>query len=157
MPAHAKLVALCCIDPRYRFALEKFIQKKYGVREDEYDLKTDAGGVKEVAAGTPIGEWILKNIDIAVNRHGARRVVACNHVDCAYYGGTDSFGGLRNELERYNQDLRRAAEVIRRRFPGVEIDAYIATREGRHFVFGPVNITAPELVTAGEHSSGVGR
>ena len=52
MSAHAKVFALACIDPRFRHATATFIEKKFGLKPTEYDLKTDAGGIKEIALQT---------------------------------------------------------------------------------------------------------
>jgi hypothetical protein len=141
---HIDFVVLCCIDPRYRYACELFVREKYGISPDEYDIKTDAGAVREIALGTGAGEWILYNlIDVAVSRHGARTVILCNHVDCSHYGGTAALGGLEPELARYRDDLATAAAAIRSRFSGVKIDAYIGSKKEGAYDFNrvPLEIT----------------
>jgi hypothetical protein len=134
-------VALCCIDPRFRHEFELFIRFHYRLEPDEYDLKTDAGGVKEIAEDTPAGEWMMRNIDIAVNRHRATHVLLCNHVDCSHYGGSVAFEGSQQELSRYRADLMTAAARIASRFPSVAtVDCFIASKEEGRFHFEQVGL-----------------
>jgi carbonic anhydrase len=128
-PAKAKLFVLCCIDPRFRTALQGFLERKFRISPEHYDLKTDAGGVREVARGTSAGEWILKNLEIGVHKHGVTEVVLCNHMDCSYYGGSTAFDTTRHQVDVHKMDLLTASDVIRKRFPQLRIHAYVIAHQ----------------------------
>lgn len=140
------LLVLCCLDPRYRYACELFVRERFGLTPDQYDIKTDAGGVREIALGTGAGEWMLYNVDVAVNRHCARTVVLFNHVDCSHYGGTAAFGGVEPELAQYEDDLATAAAAILSRFPGLKIEAFIGSQKDGARIFTQVTLEVPDRV-----------
>lgn len=141
--AGAKLFALSCIDPRFRDAFEKFIQKKFRLKPTEYDLKTDAGGVKEIALETTSGDWIVENAEIAYTKHGIRTFVLCNHIDCAHYGGSNHFSGFEDEKRNHGDDLKKASAILREKFFDIKIYAYMVYKEQRPretFVFQQVAV-----------------
>ena len=129
MTGQVKVLAQACIDPRFRYAFETFIQKKFQVKSTEYDLKTDAGGIREIALKTPIGDWLMKNARIAYEKHGARTFVLCNHIDCAYYGGSASFPVLGEERSVHNCDIKSAVGIYRKQFPDIKIYSYLVSKE----------------------------
>jgi hypothetical protein len=143
--AKADLFVVCCIDPRFRLAVERFIEHRFRVPPDRYDLKTDAGGAREIALGSEAGKWIIKNLEIAAHKHGISKVVLCNHMDCSYYGGAAAFRGIRQQVQKHADDIREAAAKIRAQFPKLETYGYVVTREDK-YVFEPVELSI--LVTS---------
>src|SRR3989344_3149095 len=139
-PAKAKLFVVSCIDPRFRTALQRFVERRFSVTAEHYDLRTDAGGVREIAIRSEAGEWILRNLDIAVHKHGVDQVVLCNHMDCSYYGGAAPFKGTRDQVEAHGRDLTEAAELIRRRHPGLKVHAFVVGKQDGRFVFESIAV-----------------
>ena len=140
---HVKVFALGCIDPRFRDAFQQFIQKKFKVSPTQYDLKTDAGGSREIALKTTSGEWMLQNAEIAYSKHGARIFVLCNHIDCAHYGGANKFSGPEDEGQTHSADLKTAALVLKEKLPDIEVFAYLVHKEQRYreaFIFQQVTV-----------------
>ncbi len=141
MSAKVKLFVLACIDPRFRHATQIFIERKFRVKPTEYDLKTDAGGAKEIVTGGHIGEWLVANIGIGHKHHGARIFVLVNHIDCAYYGGSKSFVSIAEEHNTQYRDLRNAVEKLKAQFLDVEVYAYLVSKEEKpreKFIFQQV-------------------
>ena len=141
MTGQVKVFAQACIDPRFRFPIETFIQKKFQVKPTEYDLKTDAGGIREIALKTAVGDWLITNARIAHDKHGVRTFVLCNHMDCAYYGGSGSFPGVEEERLAYELDLKSAAGILGQQFPDVRIYVYLVSKEEKpkeRFIFQQV-------------------
>jgi carbonic anhydrase len=64
--------------------------------------------------------------------HGTRRVILMVHSDCGAYGGlAEGFGGdARAEAAHHLVELQRAAEILRKVIPEVEVDAYFVDFEG---------------------------
>ena len=144
MGAHAKVFGFCCIDPRFRNAFEQFIEKKFNLSPTEYEIKTDAGASREIALETPVGEWLVKNAEIAYEKHGVRIFVLCNHADCAYYGGSSSFPGFLEESRVYGDDLKKATAILRQKLPDIQILGYILHKEqhkqGERFIFQEIGV-----------------
>lgn len=72
-------------------------------------------------------DFLLRAMGIAVNLHRVQRVVLVNHLDCGTYGGSRAFGTPALEEERHRDDLRKAADLIRERFPHVAVELAIAS------------------------------
>jgi hypothetical protein len=72
-------------------------------------------------------------------------VILTLHSDCGAYGGLDeAFGGdPQLEAQRQEQELRRAAECLRRVIPAVDVQAYFADFEGIWEVQLPQEIARP--------------
>jgi hypothetical protein len=60
-----------------------------------------------------------------------------SHSDCATYGGLAAFGGDRErEAAHHQQELARAAKLIRDKFPEVDVSCFFVNFEG---VFAAIN------------------
>ena len=141
MSAKAKAFVLTCIDPRFRHATSTFVERKFRLKPTEYDLKTDAGGAREVTQKGHLGKWITDNAGIAYHRHGARTFVLVNHADCAYYGGSVSFASFNEERLTHEVDLKDAAGILKEQFPDVKVYAYLVSKEEKpreRFIFQQV-------------------
>ena len=144
MGVHAKVFGFCCIDPRFRNAFEQFLESKFGLLPTEYEIKTDAGASREIALKTSAGEWLLKNAEIAYQKHGVRTFIFCNHVDCAHYGGSDNFLGFKEESAAYSEDLKTSALILKERLPDIRTLAYVLHSEkaghDERFIFQEVAV-----------------
>lgn len=127
--ARAKIFAFACIDPRFRRALEKFIEEKFQLKPTEYDIKTDAGGINELCKPGILSDWMLKNAELAYHHHGTRSFIVCNHMGCSYY--KLQHGPLSDDKERelHHRDVVHAAKILMARFPDIEVWSYVVHRE----------------------------
>ncbi|MCC7356012.1 MAG: hypothetical protein IT410_00115 [Candidatus Doudnabacteria bacterium] len=115
---------LSCIEYRIGKAVPNFLIETLGV---SYTMKEAAGGVREINAGDEkICEWILMNVGIGVDKHGAAKVVLINHTDCAAYKAYVKFASEAEEILFHTEELRKAADRLRESFPNMVIEAYIA-------------------------------
>ncbi len=124
MSHQAQAIVLSCIDFRFRKALQNFLENELSLQD--YDLKTDGGGVKGLVEEGPVRDWILKNFEIAFNLHGANRIILINHQDCGAYGGSATFGKSEEELRFHQEQLLQAASLLRSLYPDKQIEAYFA-------------------------------
>lgn len=129
-PYVAEAAVLCCFDQRIRLAVNKFLQKRAILRPDMIIV---AGGAKTLASPRNDFErdFILEQIRMSILLHKTSRVFLMSHSDCATYGGLAAFGGDRErESSHHQQELRRAADLIRDRFPDLKAETYFVTFDG---------------------------
>ncbi len=129
MLARAKVFAFACIDPRFRIALERFIEKKFNLQPTEYDIKTDAGGVKELCNSNHIAKWLMINAQLAHQKHGTRIFIVCNHIGCSYYEHTHGQMSREQEIKVHTQDLNTAASLLKSRLNDIAVLKYIVSFE----------------------------
>jgi Putative carbonic anhydrase len=85
------------------------------------DLITRGGAVQDIVrprAG--FDESLLRDIEVSVDLHEVKAVHLVNHEDCGAYGEY-AFASRDSEFAQHHTDLLLAREMIRRRFPDVEI------------------------------------
>jgi hypothetical protein len=120
-----------CFDNRFDLGFRKFL-KRIGVANS--DPVKIAGGAKSLASPDRESdrEFVLEQIRKSIRLHGTRRVILMLHSDCGAYGGlADGFGGdARAEAEHHQEELRRAAAILRNAIPGIEVDEYFVDFEG---------------------------
>jgi carbonic anhydrase len=121
---------LCCFDQRIRLAVNKFLQKQGILRPD---MIVVAGGARTLASPRNDFErdFILEQVRMSILLHKTERIFLMSHSDCATYGGLAAFGGDRErESSHHREELRRAAELIRDRFPDLKAEAFFVNFEG---------------------------
>jgi len=132
----ADAAVLCCFDQRIRLAVNKFLQRQDILRPD---MIVVAGGAKTLASPRNDFErdFILEQVRMSILLHKTPRVFLMSHSDCATYGGLAAFGGDRErEASHHQQELARAAELIRAKFPEVDVACFFVNFEG---VFAAAN------------------
>jgi hypothetical protein len=92
-----------------------------------------AGGAKTLASPRNDFErdFILEQIRMSILLHKTTRVFLMSHSDCATYGGLAAFGGNRErESSHHQQELQRAAGLVRERFADLEAETFFVTFDG---------------------------
>jgi hypothetical protein len=126
----ADAAVLCCFDHRISLAVQKFL-KRQGIRRP--DMIVVAGGAKAAASPQHDGErdFILEQVRLSVELHDASRLLLMAHSDCRTYGGLARFhNDLRAEMEFHSEELRKAADLLRARFPQLNVEPYFVNFEG---------------------------
>jgi carbonic anhydrase len=120
-----------CFDNRFQLGLAKYL-KRLGIANSD-PIKI-AGGAKCLASPEHQSdrEFVLEQIRTSIRLHGTRLVILMLHSDCGAYGGLDGgFGGnARLEAQHHEEELRRAAEFLRKELPGIDVQAYFVDFEG---------------------------
>jgi carbonic anhydrase len=128
---HCDAAIVWCFDNRFQVGFAKYLKRQGIVNSDPIKI---AGGAKSLASPEHESdrEFVLDQIRKSIRLHGTRRVILMLHSDCGAYGGlAGGFGGdARLEAERQEEELRRAAECVRRALPAVEVEAYFVDFEG---------------------------
>jgi carbonic anhydrase len=123
-------VILCCFDPRLHGDEEtKSIFKEALAKKDihYYVPLILAGGAKNLSdpKKEAYRETVIDNIETTINLHGTKIVILCNHIDCGGYGYSTRFKSLEEEKQFHQNELKKAAEVVKKRFPEMEVKTII--------------------------------
>lgn len=128
---HCDAAIVWCFDNRFQLGFSKYLKRLGVVNADPIKI---AGGSKSLASPEHEGdrEFVLDQIRKSIRLHGTQLVILMLHSDCGAYGGLDAgFGGdAALEARRQEEELRRAAECVRKEIPGVEVRAYFVDFEG---------------------------
>jgi hypothetical protein len=130
----ADAAVLCCFDQRIRLAVHKFLQRQSIVRPD---MIVVAGGAKTLASPRNDFErdFILEQVRMSIRLHQTKRMFLMSHSDCATYGGLAAFDGDQGrEASHHEQELRRAAELVRANFPELTVRCFFVNFDGVHAV-----------------------
>ena len=127
---HCDAAIVWCFDNRFELGFRKFLQRVGVVYSDPIKI---AGGAKCLASPEHDGdcEFVLDQIRKSIQLHGTRRVILMVHSDCGAYGGLAAFGDDPQAEARHHRDeLHRAAAVLAKAIPDVQVDGYFVDFEG---------------------------
>jgi Putative carbonic anhydrase len=120
-----------CFDNRFQLGFAKYFKKVGILYSDPIKI---AGGAKSLASPERESdrEFLIEQIRKSVRLHETTRVILTLHSDCGAYGGLDgAFGGdERLEVKLQAEEMRRAAECLRRAVPDISVEGYFANFEG---------------------------
>src|SRR5437763_1259979 len=123
-------VFIWCLDSNFEPGFRKML-KRIGVFQA--DSIRIAGGAKALVSPKYESNrlFVIDQLRIAMQLHGAKRVVLMVHSDCGAYGGLVAFGNdPRKEAENHNADLQKAAAYIKSVIPELAVEAYFIDFEG---------------------------
>lgn len=126
----ADAVVLTCFDQRIRTAVNKFLQKRGVARPD---MIVVAGGAKTLAspANDCERDFVLEQFRLSILLHKPARAYLICHSDCGTYGGLKAFGNDANvEAEHHAQELKRAAGLLKQRFPELDVECFLVNFQG---------------------------
>lgn len=130
----ADAAVLCCFDQRIRLATHKFLQRQGILRPD---MIVVAGGARTLASPRNDFErdFILEQVRMSIRLHRTQRMFLMSHSDCATYGGLAAFEGDQGrEASHHQQELQRAAELVRANFPELAVTCFFVNFDGVHAV-----------------------
>jgi len=130
----ADAAVLCCFDQRIRQAVHKFLQRQGVLRPD---MIVVAGGAKTLASPRNDFErdFILEQVRMSIRLHKTQRMFLMSHSDCATYGGLAAFEGDRGrEASHHQQELQRAAELVKANFLELAVTCFFVNFDGVHAV-----------------------
>ena len=130
----ADAAVLCCFDQRIRLAISKFLESQDVLRPD---MIVVAGGAKTLASPRNDFErdFILEQVRMSIRLHKTQRMFLMSHSDCATYGGLAAFEGDRGrEAGHHQQELLRAAELVKTNFPDLAVTCFFVNFDGVHAV-----------------------
>lgn len=132
-PGSVEAIVHACIDFRFHKLVEVFVENL--LEGKSFDLKTGAGTIKAINEdNSPVGDWILKNIEIAERHHHIKQVLIVMHWDCAAYGGSQAFANPDEEESHYTEEAFKAAAKIREKFGSLQVRAFLTVPVGSYHI-----------------------
>ena len=110
-----------CIDFRTIKGTMKFIDDKCGL--GNCDIVSVAGSGKGIADTNEIfRSYLLRQIKLSHDLHGARNAILIHHSDCGVYNSCYQFNSIDEEKEKQVADMKEAEKVIKENFPDMNVD-----------------------------------
>ncbi len=119
-----------CFDNRFWRVIKHFI-KDSGLKH--IDTESLAGGAKVFASPDKPGDadYMLRELDKSIRLHHTKKVMLFTHHDCGAYGGFVKFNGDHDaELKFHEAELKKAAEIVIKHFPQLEVETYFVDDKG---------------------------
>ena len=123
-------VVIWCFDARFEPAFRKLLKRIQVFQADSIRM---AGGAKSLVSPRfeSNRQFLLDQIRIAMQLHGARRAVLMVHSDCGAYGGLAAFDNDPvKEAQSHAADLQKAATFLKSAIPELAVQAYFVDFEG---------------------------
>jgi hypothetical protein len=125
-----RAMALYCSDGRWGEAFDEFCQKHLHI--PRYDRWAVPGGPAWLAAdndGDAYFRTAREQLDFLVRVHELQQLVLITHFGCAYYGHRLN-QGARECLPAQTADVRAAKAALLRWYPHMDVESYLAMRNG---------------------------
>ncbi|MFH1077898.1 MAG: carbonic anhydrase [Patescibacteria group bacterium] len=121
-----KAALVQCMDFRFMKGIRGFLDQN-GLTGD-CDLVSVAGATKCIVdPATPAEtDFLLKQIGLSHDLHSTKHLILMNHLDCGAYGGSKAFASPEEEHGRHVADLTRAGDILKQKYPELEIKKVIA-------------------------------
>lgn len=129
MSHHCEAALVVCEDFRLhqrrdgRNCIADFVRRE----RVDCDYICRAGGIQDLVRPKPgYDEALLRDLTVSVNLHQVRRILLISHQDCGAYKPL-GFASLEAETNQHKADLALARTILWDRFPGIEIQLFLAT------------------------------
>jgi hypothetical protein len=132
-------LVVCCSDGRWHTQVEEFIRTIVSDRPDLYVVPGGPAGLTVWSSSLDEAHVAEKSFRFLAEQHQLHAVWLIAHADCAYY--RTKYHPHNNEfiVRRQREDLRRAAETIRRWYPHITVHQIFARREESRVLFTPLS------------------
>ena len=140
-PERINGLAIYCSDGRWGLAFDQFCHEKLGI--PRYDRFAVPGGpawltMRDLSTIRTY-EAVREHLEFLVREHQLERIVLITHYGCAFY--KQLLGGSPEScLPAQEDDVRKAAAVLRVRFLGIEVEGYAAMLSGQQISFHPIDL-----------------
>ena len=128
-------LALYCSDGRWGEVFDEFCHRRLLIpRYDRWAVPGGPAWLLPRKSGHDFSQTTREQLDFLVRVHELERIVLVTHYGCAYYAelcGKDADGCLPVQLD----ETRKAAELLRRSYPDIGVEAYLAMRRGNSLTF----------------------
>lgn len=131
----AEAIVLFCMDFRFKDAVLDFLKHDLGLVD--LDLVVLAGASKNLAAPAARSDFetAIKQFELSVKLHHIKKIILIDHQDCGAYGGAAAFETSAKEREAHVVNLRKARNVLHKKFSDKEIILYYAKLKNNEIVF----------------------
>jgi len=120
--SHAcKNLLIRCMDFRLNKETRKWIAES-DLFDGGFDIISLAGASKDLVDGSEeIKNNFLKHIGVSVDLHQIEKIIIFHHSNCGAYALDYKFGSIQEEKEKQLEDMRKAKEIILKKYPEVKV------------------------------------
>ena len=130
-----------CMDFRLTREIGRWLEEEKMM--GDCDIVALAGSAKEIVDGDEASRnLLLKQIEISASLHHASRVILMHHTQCGAYAQSYEFASTEEELNKHREDLTKAENIIKSKFPDIEVLKIIAVMkdgDGKEIIFKQQN------------------
>ncbi|MDO8754407.1 MAG: hypothetical protein Q7J80_10975 [Anaerolineales bacterium] len=139
---YAEAVVLSCMGFRFVSQTEAAVQKAFNIKD--FDLIRLAGGAKNLSSPgiKSRRRAVMADIALAIESHHVKKIILLNHQACGKYAAEGhSWKRSDAEAERkfHHEELRRAGEYAKKKFPQTEVLLGYTVVTGDKVVIEPVS------------------
>jgi hypothetical protein len=130
-----RALALYCSDGRWGEAFDEFCQRRLQIpRYDRWAVPGGPAWLLPRGQGRDFSQTTREQLDFLIRVHELERIVLISHYGCAFY--TELCGqGPDACVPIQLQEMRDGAALLRRWFPQLTVEAYLAMRRGNSLTF----------------------
>ncbi|MFZ5644834.1 MAG: carbonic anhydrase [Bacillota bacterium] len=125
-------LVLMCMDHRFQSFTHSWL--KIRGFDGQYDVISVAGSSLALINDTEHRTMILNNINLAISKHGVKRIIIFHHEDCAALG--DICMETREQVKLHHEKMNQAERIIINNFPYLEIEKYFVSHKGVFYPAG---------------------
>ncbi len=110
-----------CIDFRLGIPIKKFMEEERLL--GDCDIFSAAGGVKSLLSpkNDSDRDFILDQINVAINLHGVNEIILLNHTDCGAYKENIEFSSFEKECKFHEDEMKRAKAIILKKYSQLRV------------------------------------
>lgn len=128
---HWEVLAVSCIDGRFIKRITEWLAEQTG---GVFDYRTEVGASKAIIDCEPDRQGCCNVIETSLKLHSIKQLYLIDHVDCGAYGGSKNFAGEDEERQFHIKHLDKAAEILAKKYPNLEIKKVFADWKEIKFV-----------------------
>ena len=134
-PERIGALALYCSDGRWGEAFDEFCHRRLLIpRYDRWAVPGGPAWLLPRGKGRDFSQTTREQLDFLIRVHELERIVLISHYGCAFYAelcGRDPEGCVPVQL----QEMRDGTSLLKRWFPELTVEAYLAMRRGNNLTF----------------------
>ena len=126
-PTQVDNVVLTCMDHRYQEYIRDILLERHNVDIDHVDRLAIGGSSMAIVDGS-----MIPSLEIAFNKHRAKKLYVFDHIDCGGFGGQDAFDNdVDKEARAHFESIDRAQDVIHKVLPEIVMISYVVGLDGK--------------------------
>lgn len=121
---HCQNLVIRCMDWRFSGKQVGELLDQLFSDEDGFGSFDDRGsvGTSKAVIEEESRKVIFNALNVAIEKHGAERIILIDHVDCSAYGGSAKFdGNAEAEKKFHNEKLKEAKEILQKQYSELKI------------------------------------
>jgi hypothetical protein len=140
-PARPETLVVCCSDGRWHAPILEFVRHAVSDRADLYAVPGGPAAFDPWNSSFEEARVLDQALRMFAEFHALHSVWLIQHQDCAYYRMKHPHIEQQVVEARQRADMRRAADILRVRYPHLGVRAIQASLKDEHAVFTPIDLS----------------